>query len=139
MRTTDDPRDAEDVLRHLVAVYARDESVVGHPINLARLPQLRMLERCGLVEIREVVLNKRWVTTAAGAIWLTLREAGLAKTVSLDDDILNTKKGFWMTRAEAIAAAILLERQGMAQMTNATGGGVDYPTFEPIHLTLAPA
>ncbi|USN13951.1 hypothetical protein KABACHOK_01150 [Brevundimonas phage vB_BpoS-Kabachok] len=139
MRTTDNPRDAVDVLRHLVDTYACDESVVGHPINLARLPQLRMLERCGLVEIREVVLNKRWVTTAAGAIWLTLREAGLAKTVRLDDDILNTQKGFWMSRTEAVCAAILLERQGLAQMTNATGGGVDYPSFEPLHLTYTPA
>ncbi|UTC28788.1 hypothetical protein MARCHEWKA_02760 [Brevundimonas phage vB_BpoS-Marchewka] len=54
-------------------------------------------------------------------------------------DNLNTQKGFWMTRAEAIAAAILLGRQGMARMTSASGGGVDYPTFEPLHLTLAPA
>lgn len=139
MRETDNPRDGQDVLSHLVTVYAGRASLVGDARNLARLPQLRTLERLGLAEIREVVLEKRWVATAAGVIWLTLLETGPAKTVSLDDDILNTQKGFWMTLDEAVYAALLLERQGMVRITSASGGVVDYPSIEPIHLTLVPA
>lgn len=117
------------MLEHLIRAYGQEESLVGHRLNLMRLRTLRALEHAGLIEIKTVVLVKRWVVTAAGVIWVLLRRVEPGAGLHLDRDILCGKDGYWMTRDEAIEGMMRLKRDDLAVITDLFGGA----PLDPCH------
>jgi hypothetical protein len=65
-----------EILDHLHTFYGHRQTLVMHQSILDMLPQLRALERDGLVEITTLVLEKRWVSTPGGALWRLLHRSG---------------------------------------------------------------
>lgn len=120
--STNNAHTTRSLLEGLVVDYGGDRSLVGHPVNMHRLPMLRALEHSGLIEIKVVVLVKRWVVTAAGMIWLLLIRQGPSEGLHLDRDILCGKDGYWMTRHEAVEGMMHLKREDLAFVTDLFGG-----------------
>ena len=133
---TENHKLAELTLTRLKASYAADWSLVGHPDNIANLPVLRALERADLIKIEVVVMNKSWVVTAAGAIWLALVKAGPEKRLSLDRDILCTPIGYWMRRSDAVDGMLSLDRAGLCDVTDVNGQRPEYLSITPVFLGL---
>lgn len=127
---------AHGLLEALVQTYARPETLVVSTLSFARLRMLRALEHAGLVEIKDVVLEKRWVVTAAGAIWLALVKAGSDTGLNLDRDILCGKIGFWMSRAEAVEGMLRLRRDGLCRITRLDGSDPEDPCHAEVLLYL---
>lgn len=89
-------------------LYGHDRTCVLADEMQDYLPVLRALEAAGLVAIREVTLNKRWVCTAAGAIWRHMDMKPKQDEFSIDRDFLIAPAYGWMSSQEAFAAAQML-------------------------------
>lgn len=92
--------DAVNILEALARDYGQPASVVGRWAPLDRvqaLARLRALEMVGLTAIKSVVLEKRWVVTAAGVVWLMLNQVGGRVSRA---QVLCSPVGYWMTADE---------------------------------------